>query len=297
MKHTYKNGNMIVTINDETGTRECFTRDDEFKPEFPLNIDVMISQKCNYGCPQCYAGCTSNGKHADLFGFEFINSLHPYTELALNINSEVPPRFEEFLQFIKEKKIITNVTVNQRFLEQHSDYIDKLYEDKLIYGLGVSLSNATPEFVQLIKKYPKAVIHTINGILTESDVEVLKDNDLKILILGYKMKNRGSEYYNSKDHKKIIDNQKWLYDNLEDIMGHFNVLSLDCLGIEQLEPKRFIPAEQYELLYQGRDGSITYAIDMVNGTFASSSTSEVEYPILDSVEEMFKVVLRESEEV
>lgn len=295
MRHTYKNGNMMVTIDDSNGTRECFTMDDEFHPDFPLNIDVMISQKCDYGCPQCYAGCTSNGKHADLFGFEFIHSLHPYTELALNINSEVPPRFEEFLQFLKEKHIITNVTVNQKFLEKNSDYIDMLYAGKLIYGLGVSLSNATPEFVQLVKKYPNAVIHTINGILTEKDIEVLKDNDLKILVLGYKMKNRGSEYFNSKDHEKIIANQKWLYDNLEEIMEHFKVLSLDCLGIDQLQPSRFIPVEKYDLLYQGSDGTITYAVDMVRGTFSSSSTSEIEYPILDTVEDMFKVVLKEGE--
>lgn len=294
MRHSYKNGNMTVTIDDTNGTRECFTMDDEFHPDFPLNIDVMISQKCEYGCPQCYAGCTPNGKHADLFGFEFIESLHSYTELALNINSEVPPRFEDFLWFLREKSIITNVTVNQKFLEKNSEYIDKLYENKLIYGLGVSLSNATPEFVQLVKKYPNAVIHTINGILTESEVEVLKDNDLKILVLGYKMKNRGSEYFNSKDHEKIIANQKWLYDNLEEIMGHFKVLSLDCLGIDQLEPSRFIPAEKYEMLYQGEDGKLTFALDMVNGTFASSSTSEIEYPILDTVEDMFKVVLEES---
>lgn len=297
MRHTYKNGNMMVTIDDTNGTRECFTMDDEFKPDFPLNIDVMISQKCDYGCPQCYAGCTSNGKHADLFGFSFIDSLHPYTELALNINSEVPPRFEEFLEFLKEKHIITNVTVNQRFLEVHHDYIDKLYEDKLIYGLGVSLNNSTKEFVQLVKKYPNAVIHMINGILTESDIEVLKDNDLKILVLGYKMKNRGSEYFNSKDHEKIVANQKWLYNNLEEIMNHFKVLSLDCLGIDQLQPSRFIPAEKYELLYQGEDGKITYAIDMVKGTFSSSSTSEIEYLMGETVEEMFKVVLAESKEV
>lgn len=294
MWHTYNNGNMKIYINDSDGTRECFTLDDDFRPEFPLNIDVHTSYKCSYGCPQCYAGCTKDGSHADLFSYKFIETLHPYTELALNINSELPPRFEEFLYYLHEKSIFTNVTVNQRFLEKNYHLIDDLYKNKLIWGLGVSLMEPTEEFIQLVKKYPNAVIHTINGILKPSDYEALRGNGLKILILGYKMKNRGKEYFGT-NNEQIMSNQKWLYNALPDMVASddFKVISLDCLGAEQLEMKRLLSEEEYNTLFQGEDGTLTFAIDMVKGTFSSSSTSEIEYPIMDDVREMFEVVKKE----
>ena len=37
------------------------------------------------------------------------------------------------------------------------------------------------KFIFLIKKYPNAVIHVINGILKPSDIEALGNNDLKML--------------------------------------------------------------------------------------------------------------------
>lgn len=294
MWREYYNGNMTVKINDKTGTRICETtnkEDNEFYPEFPLNLDIHISSKCSYGCPMCYAGCTPNGKHADFFAYEFINTLHPHTELALNLNSDVPPQFEEFLRFLKKKDIITNVTVNQRFLETNSEYIDKLYEEKLIYGLGVSLTKPTPEFIDLVKRYPNAVIHTINGILRPRDIMAMADKGLKILILGYKMKNRGGEFY-EKENEIIKSRQKFLYDHVEEIKERemFDVLSFDCLAIDQLQPQRFLSKAEFERIYQGDDGTMTFAIDMVKGTFSKSSTDEREYPVMDSVEEMFKFV-------
>ena len=82
---SYKNGNYIVTILED-GTKIRITEENEFIPEFSENIDCKITDKCSQMCKFCYEGCTPDGKHSDLFSFSFINTLHPYTEIALNGN-------------------------------------------------------------------------------------------------------------------------------------------------------------------------------------------------------------------
>ena len=55
----------------------------------------------------CYEGCSLNGKHADLFSpdyYPLLDSLHPYTEMALNGNDLSHPQLDEFLYFLKDKK-------------------------------------------------------------------------------------------------------------------------------------------------------------------------------------------------
>ena len=63
----YWNGNGFIELNKNDGTLiTTVITDEEFKPEFPLNMDMEISNMCTNGCSFCYAGCTPNGKHADI---------------------------------------------------------------------------------------------------------------------------------------------------------------------------------------------------------------------------------------
>ena len=50
-----------------------------------------------------------------------------------------------------------------------------LVDRRLIYGLGVSLVKPTAEFVEKMKKVPNGVIHVINGIITEEELNILKN--------------------------------------------------------------------------------------------------------------------------
>ena len=137
----YKNGNYIVTIlNDGTKIRQ--TKDDEFIPVFAENCDVKITDKCSQNCPFCYEGCTKNGKHGDLFKYKFIETLHPYTELALNGNDLDHPDLIRFLEFLKKKKVFANITVNQSQFIKNFELIKQLSSNKLVYGVGVSLQHA-----------------------------------------------------------------------------------------------------------------------------------------------------------
>ena len=284
----YKNGNYAVTLlSDGTKIRE--TEEDEFIPAFAENCDMKITDKCDGGCPFCYEGCTLYGRHGDILNYKFLDTLHPYTELAINGNDLSHPDLIPFMYKMKEKKIILNMTVNQIHFERHYDFISDLISKNLIYGLGVSLQKPTEDFIAKIKKFPNAVIHCINGILTPSDYEILRDNDLKMLILGYKQLRRGVVYYESHGDD-VHELQNWLYDNLEEMLQHFKVISFDNLAIEQLEVKRLLNEEQWEEFYMGSDSEFTFYIDMVDGTFGKNSLATDRYPIMDSIDEMFEKI-------
>ena len=290
----YKNGNFRTTIlSDGTKIRE--TDDDEFVPAFAENMDIKICNYCDMGCPFCHEGSTTDGKFGDILNEKFIDTLHPYQEVALGGGDATShPDLIPFLQKLKDRKVIVNMTVNQIHFEKKQELIRNLVDEKLIYGLGVSLVNPTENFIELIKQYPNAVIHVINGVLKSSDVEVLESNNLKLLILGYKHLRRGDVFY-SKDREDIVIKQNWLYENLADIIDKFKVVSFDNLAINQLDVRRLMTDEEWNEFYMGDDGTMTYYIDMVERKFARSSTAALDwrYDLLDSVDDMFQKIVSE----
>lgn len=293
MKHQYRNGNTIVTISDVDGTREMFTMDDDFDLDFPVSMDVSIGKRCDGGCAFCYDGATPDGKEGDLLSAKFIDSLHPYTELAINGNSVNHSQLIPFLKKLKELKVIANMTVNQIHFERKEDLIANLIEQKLIYGLGVSLRNPTDDFLDRIVKYPNTVIHVINGIATETDFEKMANRGLKVLILGYKDKGRGHDYL-AEYSDEVKRNQQWLSDNIVKLMSsdEFKAIAFDNLSLEQLHMRSVIPPSMWDRYYQGDEGTSSMFVDLVDGTFGVSSLvpkSEM-MPIMDTVEEMFSIV-------
>ena len=287
--YTYKNGNYTVTIfNDGTKIRQ--TMDDEFTPSFAENCDIKITDKCSQNCPFCYEGCTKTGKHGKLFEYRFIDSLHPYTELALNGNDLDHPDLIKFLEFLKKKKVFANITVNQTQFMNNFELFKKLSHKKLVYGIGVSLQKANDELITKMSEIPNIVLHTINGILTEKDINELANHDLKILILGYKELQRGINY-KSNHIDNINANKQYLYNNLQDILTKFKVVSFDNLAIEQLNVKRVVSKEDWEEFYMGDDGNFTFYIDMVKGEFSKNSIAKDRYQIGDkTIDEMFKFI-------
>lgn len=288
----YKNGNYEVTLlSDGTKIRENGL--DFLEPAFAENCDVKITDCCDGGCAYCYEGCTPNGKHGDILNAKFLDTLHPYTELAINGNDLSHPDLIPFMHKMKEKRIVLNMTVNQIHFERHFDIIKKWVDERLIHGLGISLRGPTEDFVNKAKQIPNAVIHSINGVLSPDDYKILKDNELKLLILGYKQLRRGVEYYESHEDN-VRELQSWLYNNLEEMLNHFKVVSFDNLAIEQLDVKRLLSDEKWNEFYMGNDGNYTFYIDMVDGMFAKNSLSMERWPIMDNIDDMFNFLNRRS---
>lgn len=291
----YRNGNYRNLIMDD-GTKIRRTNDDEFVPDFAENMDIKITNCCDRNCLMCHEGSMPDGKHGDIMNEKFIDTLHPYQEVAISGGDiTTHPDLIPFLQKLKERKVIANITVNQIHFEQKQDLIKRLVNEKLIYGLGISLVNPTEKFISMIKQYPNVVIHVINGILKPSDIEALQNNNLKMLILGYKQLRRGTDWY-TEDHENIVVRQMWLKENICNIYDKFKVVSFDNLAIEQLNMRRFFTDKEWEEFYMGDDGNFTYYIDMVERKFAKSSTAPMDkrYDLIDSTDEMFRRIVTEN---
>lgn len=275
----YKNGNVDVYINLDNGTKIRMTKDNDYHPEFPENADVTISTYCTHGCKFCYAGCSQNGSHADLFEYKkLLDSLNPNTELAVNINSEIHPQFEEFLQYMKDRGVIVNATLRQDDFERYHEKIEEWCDRKLLHGVGISLICPNVNFVLLARKNPNYVIHTIAGITPMDHFKALADYDLKVLILGYKTTHRGNTYY-EENKNEICGAIFELSQQLSWMVNHFAVVSFDNMAIDQLGVEEFLTPKEFEEFYMGEEGQFTMAINLVDGTYAKNSTSSRLYPL------------------
>lgn len=283
-----KNGNYMMFIDLDTGTKIRKNNLDCFIPEKPESMDIKITNKCDVGCAFCHENSTPDGLHGDILNLKFIETLLPYTELALGGGNPLThPDLVPFLEKCKALKLIPSMTINQiHFMKpEYEELIDKLVSKKLIYGLGISLTRATGEFIAKVKKYPNAVIHIINGIQPISEVKKLYDHNLKILILGYKMFRRGIEYFS-----EVVDATKnEYYAELEEMLKHFDVVSFDNLALKQLETKRLLSEDQWNEFYMGDDGQMTCYCDLVTKTYSVSSTSPLteRFQLTDDILEMF----------
>jgi len=286
----YKNGNYTVRIYED-GTKIRKTEANEFIPEFAENIDIKITNKCTgINCQWCHEGSGECGRHGNIMGERFIDTLKPWQEVALGGGNVLEhPSLVPFLRKLRQRNVIANITVNQIHFERDHDIIQTLIDEELICGLGLSLVDPTQEFINKVQQYPNAVIHVINGILTKEQCATMCNQDLKVLILGYKNLRRGTDYYKDKD-SVILKNQNWLYDHLPQMLNEFELISFDNLAIEQLDAERLMSEEEWDEFYMGDDGNHTFYIDMVNRQFSRSSTAPFSkrYELLDDVAKMFE---------
>lgn len=289
---SYKNNDYTCTMFSD-GTKIRWNDKDSFNPIKPESIDLKITNKCNMACNMCHENSTSDGKHGDILNLPFIDTMFPYSEVAIGGGNPLThPDLIEFLERLKERKIIASMTVNQMHFMQNIDLLKELTDNKLIYGLGISyIGGRHSNCIEAIKQFPNAVIHVINGIVHMDSLEALANNDLKILILGYKDFRRGKTLYDECGSQ--IDYLKsQFYDMLPKIVndGWFKCISFDNLAIKQLEPKRLMSDKDYKEFYMGDDGSFTMYVDAVNRQFAKSSVSTERYDLMDDIADMFKIV-------
>lgn len=291
MWHKYKNGNHNVYINDKNGTKIRETIDPdvkEFISDFADSVDFKITNKCFNGCEFCHEKSTPNGLEGNMDDWKFLETLHPYTEVAIGGGDVLTfSKLYELLELLKSKNIYANITVSQNNIFDNK--IDYLVENELVKGIGVSLYGYNKDDIKRIKSLPNTVIHLINGVSAcETSFNQLANKDLKILLLGYKTFGRGIDFV--KNNPWIQDNMNWVEKNIEDYMMKFKVVSFDNLAVEQLKLKDKLTEKQWKMFYGGDDGTHTFYIDGVNKQFAKSSTSTQRFDLLDNIDDMFNII-------
>lgn len=266
----YDNGNYHVKIYED-GTKIRETEYDNFIPEFPECIDMNITNKCDGYCSFCYINGSTDGSHCNFERYGMLlDSIHPYTEIAINGNDLSHPGLNDFLIHMKNRHVLVNITINQHHFIKYIDRLHQFTDSGLVYGIGVSLVDASDFFISKVKEFKNIVVHIIAGITSPIQIAILRNHNIPILILGYKKVGRGSGYYD-RNLKDIALNEHYMVDNLKFILEGFPIVSFDNLAIERLHVKDYLGEDEYNKIYMGDDGEFTFYIDLVKGIFSKSS--------------------------
>jgi len=267
----YINGDYTFSIySDGTLVRE--TEVDNPKVIHPSSIDVKITNYCDMGCTYCHESSTTNGVHGDLKKLlEVISELPAGVELAIGGGNPLShPNLVEFLESLKQKGLIANITVNQGHLKTYQDLLVYLIKEELVKDVGISITNNNFNYVKpLLEITNNVVYHLIAGV---NKIEIINQlielGNCKVLLLGYKYFGFGVKH-----HSKAIDNniKEW-YKKLPNLIGKCT-LSFDNLAIEQLKVIRLFTKEGWERFYMGNDFVFTMYIDAVKQEFAPTSRS------------------------
>ena len=263
----YQNGNYTVRLFND-GTKIRMNNLDNFTPSFAESMDVTITEKCNGHCKYCYLNCTEDKPHADLTN-PILDTVHAGTEMAINANDMTHPGLEDFLIRMKEKGVFVNITINQKHLKQNVDKLKDWQNQELVWGIGISLTDST-DSILWDNGLKNTVIHVIDGCFTKTDLENLADHDIKLLILGFKHKGRGVDYYN--EYKEDVDNNiKYLAEHLYDFKHRYNGFGFDNLATEDLEIRKIVGEKDWALYHMGEEGQFTMFLSLVDNTYAISS--------------------------
>lgn len=284
----YKNGNYEVTIFSD-GTKIKETSDNEFCSLFPDSIDLKITNYCDLLCPMCHENSSLLGTEGD-FDKPFFRTLCEGVELAIGGGNPLSHKgLISFLERMKEKKVICNLTINEKHFLKETSLIQDLVDKKLIFGVGISLNEYNTKTIDFAIKNENVVFHLIAGLVTLKELSILYGKKLKILLLGYKTFGRGEKYYSN----EIDNNIKTLKDNFY-ILSGFKRVCFDNLALKELDVKNKIDKDIYEKSFMGEDGTSTMYIDLVKEEFAVSSTSKKRFKLMDNIISMMKKVKEEA---
>ncbi len=286
----YKNGNYEVVLYED-GTKVKFTDADDFRADYPDSIDLKITDYCENNCPMCHEMSSREGRHGDL-RHPIIDTFPAGMEAAIGGGNPLAhPDLLPFLERLKERGIIANLTVNVIDLKKKRDLVENLLSSRLIYGLGVSCSAYDEDAVTFALEHPNVVLHLINGIFPIADYEKLRGKNLKVLILGYKNVGKGKSFFSP----TVRDRMRETKALLPVILKGFNVISFDNLALEQLDVRGVIGEERFREIYMGEDGDASMYVDLVKKEYSLSSSSEERCMIAGSLRECFHELRKKKE--
>jgi len=191
--------------------------DQEIKySSLPELVDLKITDYCNMGCPYCYQGSSSAGKHADLEKIKrLLQSLSKLQvfEVALGGGeTTLHPDFLEILKLCKDLGIVPNFTTrninwfrNEKNVEVFKECCGSVaFSIDHVYGI-------LHEIMPIVKYWDLEDYVSIQCIDTIANIEsIIKVCELPLILLGYKKCGRGASYLDQKtlsryDHTPFKD--------------------------------------------------------------------------------------------
>lgn len=292
------NGNIRTSLYSD-GTRTISYSGKKMEPEYPVSLDVKVTNWCDnsYCAAFCHEKSNKRGIHGDLQeGARLLSQLPEGSEVAIGGGAtQSHPDLESFLSKLKSHRLVPNLTINQFHLNKELlAKISRLSSEGVIGGVGISINpNQKNEWLKPLTENNHAVIHAIAGIHSVDEVKKLSEElpAAKILVLGYKYYGNGLNYAKIKGsqiHNKLLD-----WSRRVNLFFGGAIISFDNLALEQLDVQRFFAPERWGGLYQGDDGTISMYLDLVEKKAAMTSRSSEKINTEGkSLKELFDAVKR-----
>lgn len=269
----YRNGNVDITLYKD-GTKKFISDSAIYDYEYPTSVDLKISNYCALGCNFCSESSTVEGKEGDYdFMISVLKQLPAGTEIALGGGETLSySRLIDLLTEIKAMGLVANLTTNQGNMKTYYPVLEKIVEEELIYGVGISITSNNYTYIQKIaEKTNNIVFNIICGIHQPTILDEIAKyvEKPKFTILGYKNYGFGKTHYSA----TVEENIKAWYRKVPTYLGKY-LIAFDNLGIEQMNMKRMFTDEAWEQYFIGNEGSHSMYIDGINCSFAINSRTE-----------------------
>jgi hypothetical protein len=285
----YKNGNSNIKLFKD-GTR-IIEYDDVLNLDYPLNLDIRVSTKCQFGfnpktgksfCSFCHESARTDGVDCDYEALKGkLVDLPKGIELAIGCN-KMTAGLKDFIVWCDTKGYIVNLTINQGHIKRDFKPLYELIENGLVKGVGISYRSGVKfDVPKEILDYDNTVFHVICGIDTFDEVVALKELGVKkLLVLGEKDFgfNLGNVDLSSRNHRE------W-YWWVHKLFSVFDVVSFDNLALQQLNVKRFFSDENWDVFNQSEHSFYINAVDQTMSP-SSRSPEKVDWNAM-SVQEYF----------
>lgn len=235
--------------------------------DYPLSLDLKITNYCETGCPWCHESSGPWGKHADLeLLLKKLDGLLKNTEIAIGGGNPLShPKLGKIIDGLNDFGYITNMTIRDK------DITEDLKIPRKIKGLGISITPgiSPKEYLGFISSgRSNLVAHMILGINTVRDYTEAKKYFSRILWLGFKTWGRNK----NASHPSLNDLRREIIRDL--YYGRSGVLAFDNLGISQLNLKSAFLRSEWDKFYLGPEFTSSMYVDAVKGEFAGYSTSK-----------------------
>ena len=279
----YRNGNYLVIIKRFTKIfRSAKFGETKLISKFPDNIDLKLTNSCNFGCEFCHENSVPGGKCFDPEKTKEILSQLPHEpiEIALgggDLFTSPGDVLKDFVYWCLNWGFLVRLTIKFEQLNNIPIPPFNFISNECFLPVGISLQNLDQvkdvSLDNIFFRY-NTVYHIIAGIFPPDQLYRLFNSIIfnRILILGYKSWGRGKNYTPPYDLKDWSDELKRCL-HFKGILNSTRI-AFDNLAIEQLGIRDTLTEKEWKYKYMGPEFTHSMYIDAVKGEFAKSSTDK-----------------------
>ncbi len=179
---------------------------DKIVPEYPLNIDLEISAKCNLKCPMCFLQTDDFNKNRNRQSFmeeklfkkvvdEMSDNNIPALRIFFRGEPTLHPKFLEFIKYAKEEKNIKEISMTTNGALLTNDLIEKMIP--YLDWITISIDGLKDVYEKIRKpiKFDK-IVDVVRNIKKIKEKLNRKRPVIVVQSVSHAIEENAEEYYN-----------------------------------------------------------------------------------------------------